>query len=550
MNCATETSFTTFSPEKMELIQLRMDAKSYKSHFERASRREAIWRDKAERFERRYKSYRKRIKELIQQLRALKAKVACLQQQVFGRKSEQSQTEEDSNKNVAESNLVDVKQDKRKRGKQPGSKGYGRRERCELPAEEILCDLPDEQKYCPRCHGSITVFPGTEDSQEIHWEVCLRRRIYKRTRYVPSCNCGILPGIITAPSPLKLIPKGMFSIEFWVHVLIEKFFLQRPLNRIRAALELEGLLVSNGTLTGGLRRMGVFIEPLYALILERNRQGNHWQMDETHWKVFVEIKGKDTYGWWLWVSIAQDTCCYILDPSRSHHVPEGHLPKGAKGIINADRHSAYKALGKNLKIAFCWSHGRRDFVKVHDGYGHHRQWSQGWIDDIDQIFKVNAQRRKVISDPIAFREPDQMVREAVDSMENNMENELKDDNLHPVRKKVLESLKNHWDGYTLFVERPWIPMDNNTSERRLRNPAVGRKNYYGSGSIWSGQLAAMLFTVFETLLMNQIHPEKFLTAYFQSCAKEKKHPKDIEGFLPWNITEQQKTTWFYPRHPL
>jgi len=162
---------TTYSPEQAELVQLRWDAGYYKTHHEKALRREAEWKNKAERFERRYKSYRKRIKELIQQLRALKAKVACLQQQVFGRKSEQSQTEEDGNKNVAESELVSVDPGKRKRGKQPGSKGYGRKERCELPAEEILCDLPQDQKHCPRCHGEIRIFPGTEDSQEIHWEV-------------------------------------------------------------------------------------------------------------------------------------------------------------------------------------------------------------------------------------------------------------------------------------------------------------------------------------------------------------------------------------------
>jgi transposase len=30
---------------------------------------------------------------------------------------------------------------------------------------------------------------------------------------------------------------------------------------------------------------------------------------------------------------------------------------------------------------------------------------------------------------------------------------------------------------------------------------VGRKNYYGSGSTWSGELAAMLFSLFQTLAL-------------------------------------------------
>ena len=46
------------------------------------------------------------------------------------------------------------------------------------------------------------------------------------------------------------------------------------------------------------------------------------------------------------------------------------------------------------------------------------------------------------------------------------------------RRKVLESLGNHWTGLTVFVEHPEVPMDNNTAERSERGPVVGRKNYY------------------------------------------------------------------------
>jgi transposase len=71
---------------------------------------------------------------------------------------------------------------------------------------------------------------------------------------------------------------------------------------------------------------------------------------------------------------------------------------------------------------------------------------------------------------------------------------------------VLSSLHEHWSGLTLFVEDPGIPMDNNRSERVLRGPALGRKNYYGSGAEWSGRLAAALFSLFGTLKLWQINP--------------------------------------------
>ncbi len=113
-----------------------------------------------------------------------------------------------------------------------------------------------------------------------------------------------------------------------------------------------------------------------------------------------------------------------------------------------------------------------------------------------------------------------------------------------------ESLSNHWPGLTIFVDRPDIPMDNNEAERRLRNPVVGRKNYYGGGSIWSGALSAVLFTIFQTFLVNDINPKLFLLHYFDACAANGgKAPENIDDFLPWNLSEQQKSTWYYKERP-
>ena len=88
---------------------------------------------------------------------------------------------------------------------------------------------------------------------------------------------------------------------------------------------------------------------------------------------------------------------------------------------------------------------------------------------------------------------------------------------------------------------PRIPMDNNRSERILRGPALGRKNFYGSGAEWSGRLAAALFSTFATLKLWQINPRLWLHWYLQSCAEaEGQAPKDIEEFLPWNLSEEMR----------
>ena len=91
--------------------------------------------------------------------------------------------------------------------------------------------------------------------------------------------------------------------------------------------------------------------------------------------------------------------------------------------------------------------------------------------------------------------------------------------LHQAKRPILESLHNHWDGLTVFLTRPEVALDNNSAERALRTPVVGRKNYYGSGSIWSAHLAAMMFSVLQTLLVWGLNPRHWLSAFFRRLCR-------------------------------
>ena len=70
---------------------------------------------------------------------------------------------------------------------------------------------------------------------------------------------------------------------------------------------------------------------------------------------------------------------------------------------------------------------------------------------------------------------------------------------------------------------------------------MGRKNYYGSGAVWSGKLAAMMFSLFQTLLLWEFNPRLWLTAYLQACADHGgQPPADAVQWLPWNLSEEQR----------
>ena len=478
-----------------------------------------------------------RITALERKVEQLEGEKRQLQADLFGRRSETKARNDRSN------DLDDPQDDfqgpKRNRGQQPENPGPKRRDYSHLPAREEFLELPPEQCVCPRCGRSLAARGDTEDSEQIEIEVRAYRRVIHRRRYQRTCTCEG-PGTLTAPPPSKLIPKARYGLSIWVEILLDKYFSYRPTERLLASWRLLGLDLAPGTVNEGLPRLEVLLRPIYEALKERNPQGDLHQGDETRWRVFVVLEGKEGYGWWLWVVLGPDTVIYLLDPSRSHTVPENHYRAESRGVLVVDRYTAYKAMSwvKDgvLVLAFCWSHVRRDFIRVGKGWPKLKTWALEWLRRIRVLYRLNERRLAARKDAAAFGEADGCLRQAVAEMKTEMATELARADLATPCRKALESLQVHWDGLTRFVDDPRIPMDNNASERRARGPAVARKNFSGSGSQWSGQLAAALFSLFATLSLWKLNPRKWLTWYFEHCAAERgKVPEEIQQFLPWNL---------------
>lgn len=275
-------------------------------------------------------------------------------------------------------------------------------------------------------------------------------------------------------------------------------------------------------------------------------QSAYFQADETRWHVFVETAGKIGHRWWLWPFAGADSVVYVLDPSRSHDVPEAHFSDEAQGVLMVDRYSGYKAMQQvkagTLVLAFCWAHVRRDFVRVGKGFPELQAWALQWLRQICELYRLNRERlRQALGTP-EFAVADALLRQHVDSMAALRDVELSHATLRAPCRKALVSLNEHWSGLTLFVEDPRIPLDNNYGERLIRNPAVGRKNYYGSGAEWSGRLAVMMFSICATLILWKINPRAWLNWYFAACATNGGQAADNpESFLPWNLSTTRLT---------
>jgi len=100
-----------------------------------------------------------------------------------------------------------------------------------LGVRVVIHDLGEHERRCGCCGMAYEQIAG----DEISWRVVVYRIEHRRRRYRRGCDCGGSPPLKVAPVPAKVIPNGLFSALAIASVLVEKFALARPVNKIIAS---------------------------------------------------------------------------------------------------------------------------------------------------------------------------------------------------------------------------------------------------------------------------------------------------------------------------
>jgi len=486
-----------------------------------------------------------------EQLAALKQRVVTLSRMLFGTSSEKS----DSGKSEVGGQPDGGDEGRggragsRRRGQRPGSAGHGRGRHEHLDAEEQIHDIPEGERCCPRC-GRPYQLLGEDVSEQVSWRVRVWRVVHRRRKYARRCRCPV-PAVLTAPGPAALIGRGLFTTEFCVNLLIAKYALGLPFNRVIAMLSFQGLDVAPGTLAGVARRLNDLLAPLAAAIAARNAAAGHAHADETSWRVFGQPADNGGNRWWLWVFTAADTVVYTIAPSRSLKVIEDHyglsagqLPEGRGPLVlSSDFYSVYQSFSEaeGVTALWCWAHIRRRFIRAGDA---HRKnlgsWADAWTARIGVLY---AAHRRLAAAPEGTSEharAEAAFGAALAEIDAHRRIQgARPDLLHPAAAKVLATLEREWDGLAAHRDFPDLPLDNNVAERAIRTPVIGRKNYNGSGSQWAAELAGHAWTILGTARITGHNPRAYLDTYLRACAAGGGKPPDgqaLEALLPWNIT--------------
>jgi len=486
-----------------------------------------------------------RVAELAGQMARLQESVTTLSGLLFGSSSEKGGSPSRGNGRDGSGRPAGAGS----RGQRPGGPGHGRRDYAHLETEERVIDVDAGQRCCAEC-GKPFEFLGTEDSEQIDWQVKITRVVWRRRRYRRACaHRG--PRTVCAPPPPRPVPRGLFTAGFLARLAYEKHVLGRPVHRIVQALAADGLEVAAGTLCGALKQIAPLIAPWAAAIAAHGRTAWHMHADETSWQVFEDVADKDGHRWWLWVFVTGETTVFVMDPSRSAEVAAGQLgidreqsalEAGRRLVISSDFYKAYQSLATidGVDPLWCWAHMRRYFLRA--GAAHPEalgEWCDAWTGRIAVLYRAHHALAATTPGTVAHQDAAGRWQRAFDDIDAHRILQASDAQkglLHPAAAKVIATLTSEWDGLARHQHLPQLPLDNNTAERALRTPVIGRKNFYGSGAQWAAHLAADIWTVTATAARHGIEPLSLLASYLQACAEHggaAPGKAGLDPFLPW-----------------
>ena len=210
----------------------------------------------------------------------------------------------------------------------------------------------------------------------------------------------------------------------------------------------------------------------------------------------------------FWVYIGPATLpydVYDFTEDRKRDGPSRFLA-GYAGYLQADAFSGYDGIyagsgGKIIEVA-CWAHARRKFFEARTSVPAEASLL---LQIIQRLYEVEDRARSLDEDARrAMRQAEAVpilkrLREELDRLSSKL---LPKSALAQATTYAL----NQWQALCRYTEDGRLTIDNNVSERRLRDQAIGRKNWMFLGSDEAGPRAAVICTVIAGAKRHRLEP--------------------------------------------
>lgn len=448
-------------------------------------------------------------------------------------------SDEDTSANAAAASTTENAGDAAPDSK-PKRNGHGRRPLpANLPRETVVYELTEEERTCPCC-GKLRKVIGTEVSEQLEFIPAHLKVIeHHRTKY--ACD-ACEEHVSIAPKPPQPIEKGLPGPGLLAHTVLSKYGDYLPLYRQEDILSRCGIILRRSTLGGWIASAADLLKPLYDLMCARVCSSHVIHTDDTGIKMLEEIQCRNCK-FWTYVGDEQNPyAVYEFSLTREGKEPTRFL-ENFTGYLQADAFVGYDQVfskGQIIEVA-CMAHCRRYWWEAKDTDSRRAHEALSYI---SRLYELEVQFETASLNGNALRDARQ--KHATPIL-NAFEAWLKKEYLIVLPKAKIAGAftytMNQWQALCRYTEDGCLDIDNNTAERMVKLPAIGRKNWLFVGSEAGGHRAAILLSIIASAKHCGVEPWAWLNAVLRelpirtaSVINEGRsidnEPPDIRDLLP------------------
>jgi transposase len=361
-----------------------------------------------------------------------------------------------------------------------------------------------------------------------------------RPRY--ACPKG-RAGVAQAPAPAHLIEGGVPTEALLAQVAVAKFSEHMPLYRQSQVFARHGIMLDRAVLADWMGTVAFHLAPLVERMSALMKLSGRLFMDETRAPVLDPGRGRTKTGY-LWAVLRDDRghggadppiVVYHYAPGRSGAHAEQIL-EGFDGILQVDGYGGYHRLarpgrrgGAPLRLAWCWSHGRREIIAATPKAG--SPVADAILARIAVLYAIEAEIRGK-EQSIRQMARVERSRPLVAELEVFLRAQAARLSGSSEMGKAVAYLLNHWDGLTLFLEDGRVEMDTNLVENQIRPLTLTRKNSLFAGHDEGARSWARIASLIATCKLNGAEPYAWMKATLKAIANG--HPQSrIDELMPW-----------------
>ncbi len=417
-----------------------------------------------------------KVEELDEKLKTYEEQIRLLTHQKFGASSEKviqgvtdgqislfNEAEKESAKKIDEPDLEEITY-KRRKGRSKTRKKYEN-----LEVEEIIYDLTDDEKICPKCESELHHMKY-DIRKEFKYIPATLKIVHHKKQICACRNCdahGEEGTIISAKMPNPVLPGSLVSPSLLAILMDMKYNKMMPLYRQEKAFEELGIDIPRQNMASWIiKGSEKYLKPLFDRLHFYLLQEDIVHADETVLNVLDEKDNKNNY-MWLYASAERGKHpIYLYDYQKSRAGKHAkNFLNGFNGFLQTDGYAAYNKIN-NTTSAGCLAHSRRKYTDALKALPKDAELSgtkinQG-IDYFSKIYKFEK-KFKNLSDDERYKARLKQTKPIIDEFHEWLIVE-KNRTLpkSPLGKAISYSL-NQWDKLIIFLDDGRLSCDNNRS---------------------------------------------------------------------------------------